>query len=280
MDDFDTFLKAQPRLAPSSQRTYAAILKSAGAQDLKSWLRTKISNQVPKGTVLTTRAAARLYLTGVLEFDREAVDRLLCVDEGVRGKDDKMRRALTQTQLATYYQALEEMVPDPSYTILALLPPTGMRISEITGLKLSNLKQQDGRVVFVVKGKGSKERMINIGRAGERFLRSYLETHQPTNWVFPTVTGAPISPHGVRMYTRKIAKNMRFADELWDLSPHVLRHTFATMELEKGTDLVTLQEMMGHKDISTTRRYVHPSSTRKQLAADALDDLIPLPRKK
>ena len=255
----------QQGLLPSTRAKYKEIIDSAGDTPLLSWVRSKVHARTPIGTILPMRAAVKHYLIAEMGYTEDEIKGLL---PKAKGRPAALRDALSPTQLAQYHAALEQVDREPAHTILTLLPMTGLRISEICGLRLNNIRNYDGRPILVFHGKGDKPRTIPLGRSGKRALDGYLEREKPTDWLFLTYnyTG-PIGPPAIRKYTRKIAQDY---PSLAGLSPHVLRHTFATMALRNGMDLARLQIILGHKSIETTRRYLHPTVGDLQDAMDKM----------
>ena len=261
----DKHLKRQG-LLPSTRDKYQEILETASAEsgDLVKWMESKIHARTPIGTVLPLRAAVKHYLISVMGYDADDVQELL---PKARGRANKLRQALTPTQLALYHAAVDQIDVEPAHTILALLPATGLRIGEITGLHRDNLEVHEGRIHLQFRGKRDKERVVPLNRASTQLLQAFLEKENPREYLFTGYSGTPIGPHAIRKYTRAMADKY---PDLTGLSPHTLRHTFATMALRKGVDLKNLQVLMGHESISTTQRYLHP--TREDLS-DAMDKL-------
>jgi integrase/recombinase XerD len=143
--------------------------------------------------------------------------------------------------------------------ILEFLYATGVRVSELVGLRLTNLDLDEG--LCSVFGKGSKERMVPLGRPACVALSRYLGEVRPTlergkggGRVFLNQRGRPLSRTAVWKIVKAAAS---LAGIEAGVSPHVLRHTFATHLLEGGADLVAVQELLGHVDISTTQIYTH-----------------------
>ena len=148
--------------------------------------------------------------------------------------------------------------------MLELLYATGLRVSELTSLSLTAV---DPTVGFVrCMGKGSKERVVPVGSSALTWLKEYLTRGRPslttgtdTSVLFPGRGGRRLTRQAfwksVRSYARKagIAKHM---------TPHTLRHSFATHLLEHGADLRSVQLMLGHADISTTQIYTHVGRAR------------------
>lgn len=256
----------QRGLLPSTKDKYQSILDAAQKGDLVDWINARVHARTPLGTVLPMRAAVKHYLISVEGYDEETVDALL---PGARGREAQPRQALSPSGLATYLIASDAVDNEPARTILLLLPKTGLRISEITGLKTADLKQRDGRWFFSLRGKGDKHRLVPLPPAAERTMEAYLEgPHKPRGeWLFGSSWGGAITPAAIRKYTRQIADDF---PELEKLSPHVLRHTYATSLLRKGVDIKTLQVLMGHENIQTTQRYLHPELDDLAGAADRL----------
>ncbi|WP_080845367.1 site-specific tyrosine recombinase XerD [Cytobacillus gottheilii] len=149
--------------------------------------------------------------------------------------------------------------------MLELLYATGIRVSELIGLNQEDVHLTMGFVRCI--GKGNKERIIPLGRTAAKALDDYLQKGRP---VFVSKKHRDdalfLNHHGKRLSRQgfwKILKGLaREAGIQKDLTPHTLRHSFATHLLENGADLRAVQEMLGHADISTTQIYTHVTKTR------------------
>lgn len=161
-------------------------------------------------------------------------------------------------------------VPDPSTpagardrAVLELLYATGMRVGELATLRLSDLDLSSAQVR--VMGKGGKQRVLPLHRLAIDRLRGYLLTARPafdrrgTDMLFLTSTGRSMSTDALR---RMLKKRLAEAGQSSSITPHALRHTFATHLLEAGADLRTVQELLGHIALSTTQIYTHLSVKR------------------
>ncbi len=148
--------------------------------------------------------------------------------------------------------------------ILELLYATGMRVSELCRLKITDLSD-----TFVkVKGKGKKERVIPVGRKAIEAVDHYLlhfrkEATEENGLLFLSLKGRPIDRITVWTRVKIYAKS---AGIIKSISPHTLRHSFATHLLENGADLRLIQDMLGHEDIGTTDRYTHVTGRRLKSA--------------
>jgi site-specific recombinase XerD len=253
----------QQGLLPSTRAKYAEIVQSVpDGDDPIDWLRSKVHARTPIGTVLPMRAAIKHWLIAEHGYTPEELKGLL---PKAKGRSTNTREALLPEQLAVYHMAVDEVDRQPANIILKLLPMTGLRIGEMCSLSRESLDARRDGWYLVFRGKGDKKRVVPLSKSATLALHAYLEAEQPGHWLFEGYMGRPISPHGVRKYTRKIAADY---PDLDGLSPHILRHTFATMALRRGMDLVTLQTILGHESIETTRRYLHPD---RQMLRDGMD---------
>jgi integrase/recombinase XerD len=148
--------------------------------------------------------------------------------------------------------------------LLEVMYACGLRASEAIGLELMDVDIEEG--VLRARGKGSKERVVPIGQAALRALRTYLERGRPKlvkgapeAHLFVNFRGGHLTRQGLYKIVRRHAQTAGLADRM---SPHTLRHTFATHLLSGGCDLRSVQEMLGHADVSTTQLYTHLSSER------------------
>lgn len=149
--------------------------------------------------------------------------------------------------------------------MLELLYATGMRVSELINLDVSQVNLMMGFVSVI--GKGDKERIVPLGSTSIRVLEDYLKTTRPKMIKKERTDSLFLNFHGRRLTRQgfwKILKQLKIdAGITKHLTPHTLRHSFATHLLENGADLRAVQEMLGHADISTTQLYTHIS--KKQI---------------
>lgn len=257
---FEAYLR-QKQLAPSTRRKYLATVARVSG-DPAAWLRKQVDARTPIGTLLPMRAAIKSFMLYRGE-DPAVVDSLL---PSARGRKPGQRKALTEAQLNRYIERVDT-IHEPVRTILLLLPDTGLRIQEACSLRRENLQRIDDIPSLVFRGKGDKERVLPLtGRAREN-LSSYLRVARPEDFLFIGRKGGPITADGVRRVIRRIRGSL----DLPDLSPHVLRHTFATRLLRAGVDLRRVQELMGHSSIVTTAHYQHPDARSLRDALRSLE---------
>jgi len=217
----------------ASRRT--VIRKLAAIRSFFKFLfKEKLTAVNPADSVFTPKMERRLP-----EFlDRETMEELLRApkDEGTFGARDR--------------------------AILEVLYSTGMRVSELVGIDMTHMDLIAG--VVKVRGKGKKERITILGKEAEKALRTYLDRRKPLakdpeGALFINKNGKRLSDRGVR---RLVDKYVRQCSIEKKISPHSLRHSFATHLLNNGADLRSVQELLGHKNLSTTQIYTH-LGTRK-----------------
>lgn len=147
--------------------------------------------------------------------------------------------------------------------ILEMFYSTGIRVSELVNLKLSDIHFLDKRIKIL--GKGSKERYVLYGSVLEKKLNLYLQNgYQELNknksdFIFLNKNGTPLTTRGVETILDQVLKKSGLN---YHISPHVLRHTFATDMLNNGADLKIVQELLGHENLATTQIYTHVSNER------------------
>lgn len=241
--------------------------EGAGASDpgavtaamLREWVFSLKEAGLAATSIRRAQSAVRTYFgflvnEGVLET--APTDRL----EAPKA-DRKLPDFLTHQEIDALLTA-----PDPDHrlfwrdrAILETLYATGMRVSELVELRISAVDLQEG--FASVFGKGAKERFVPIGTPAARALERYLREVRPgldsgggAGRVFLNARGTPMRRESVFVIVRDTARR---AGIRRPVSPHTLRHTFATHLVEGGADLAAVQELLGHADISTTQIYTH-----------------------
>ncbi len=172
-----------------------------------------------------------------------------------------------------YYDELEKLLSIPDRTkpmgirdalILELLYSTGIRVSEIVNIKLSDINKSACSIKIL--GKGNKERYVLYGNVLKELLKLYLNKSRPiiikkqkNDYLILNHLGNKLTDRGIRNIMDNILKHSELK---YHISPHVLRHTFATHMLDNGADLKTVQELLGHENLSTTEIYTHVTNER------------------
>ncbi|MFZ5566240.1 MAG: site-specific tyrosine recombinase XerD [Pseudomonadota bacterium] len=182
----------------------------------------------------------------------------------------RVPKTLSEAQVETLLAAPGEDTPLAvrDRTMIELMYASGLRVSELVGLKTFNISLSEH--VLRVFGKGSKERLVPFGEVASQWLQRYLQEARPallagkqTDDLFVTVRGTRAGEAMTRvMFWQLVKKYARVAGITAPLSPHTLRHAFATHLLNHGADLRAVQMLLGHADISTTTIYTHVARER------------------
>jgi integrase/recombinase XerC len=166
-----------------------------------------------------------------------------------------------------YYNDLLEIIEEAGKSkdglrdrlIIELLYATGIRVSELVNIKINDIDFKNRKIV--VCGKGNKERIVYYGEYAEEVLNNYLETHKSNKekYLMMNSKGEKITDRGIRYIIENIMKKLSVKTHV---TPHVLRHTFATDMLNNGCDIKVVQELLGHSSLRTTEVYTHVTNER------------------
>jgi len=237
--DLICFIHHQSR-AGLSPRSMARVISS-----LKSFYRFLILDGILKKNPAVDLSSPKTWLALPKFLTVKEVESLLSQpeEENVRGIRDK--------------------------AMLELLYATGLRASELVSLKIKDLNLEDGFLLCL--GKGGKERLVPIGESAVEAVRKYRDEARPkllkqtSEFLFVTQRGGAFTRQGfwklLKGYARKAGLDLK-------ISPHILRHSFATHLLERGADLRSVQLMLGHSQITTTQVYTHVSRKRLRRVYD------------
>jgi integrase/recombinase XerD len=217
-------------------------------------------------------SALKRFYRWLIERGRIAADPLLNVERPMRA--ERFPKTLSEAQVEALLDAPDTGTPLGlrDRALLELLYATGLRVSELVGLKLFELSLQDG--VVRTLGKGAKERLVPLGEFAADWLRRYLAAARAellkgrsSDHVFVTARARGSGGMTRQMAWTLLKKYATLAGIPRErISPHVLRHAFATHLLNHGADLRAVQMLLGHADISTTQVYTHVARERlKQL---------------
>jgi integrase/recombinase XerD len=293
IDLFLDYLAVERGLAASTVEAYGRDLcafaesvgsrrvSDLGAADIRSHLeRLERNGQGP-----SSRARALSALSGLLSYLRSTgeleSDPLADVERPRRGR--RVPRVLGPDEVVRLIEAPDESpVGIRDRAMLEVLYAAGLRVSELTGLRLGDV-ELEARVCRVL-GKGRKERLAPLGDAAVHWIERYLSEVR-SRWVcdlgvqqmFLSRRGGSLSRQAIWYRIRHWA---RIAGIEREITPHVLRHSFATHLLDGGADLRAVQEMLGHADIGTTEIYTHVSRERLHDLVDARHPRGTGPRRK
>jgi integrase/recombinase XerD len=235
------------------------ILKAATREDLLAVLAAEIQQGKSPRSVARYLSAYRQFYRWLVREGAISSDPVALIESPKTGRG--LPKALTEQQVETLLAApdLDSRLGKRDKSMLELMYATGLRVSELVGLELSNLNLNQG--VVRVMGKGRQERLVPIGDVAHDSLKDYLASGRPeflkgaqTDSVFVTSRKSAMTRQAFWYMLRRYAAQ---CDIPQNLSPHMLRHSFATHLLNHGADLRVVQLLLGHSDLSTTQIYTH-----------------------
>ncbi|RLD98854.1 MAG: site-specific tyrosine recombinase XerD [Aquificota bacterium] len=271
IDRYLSFLSAERGLSGHTLEGYGRDL-----WDLKSYLELlgldfeKVTSGVLMGYLMNlagrgfSPATIRRRLSAVRGFFAFLVEMGLTEVDPTEGLDNPRtwKRLPQVLSLDEVEKLLEAPSPQSPHglrdrAMLEVLYATGVRVSELVSIRLVDLDLE--RVVLRVVGKGRKERLVPLGGEALKWLERYLKVRgeldkRGSPYLFLTNRGGPMTRQRFWQLVKGYAKKVGITKEI---SPHTLRHSFATHILERGADLRSLQELLGHADLSTTQIYTH-----------------------
>jgi len=283
IDAYLAYLRDVRRMSDNTLESYARDLAALGSfaadnerdvstldrRDLEAFVRGLMASGLsPRSTARAVACVRGFYRFVAVEAGREA------------SAADDLRAPRAWPALPRFLD-LEEVdrllaAPDPSTprglrdkALVSVLYATGLRVSELLALKLPNLYMDEGYLTCV--GKGSKERLVPIGQEAIAWVRQYVASGRPllvtrpSPWLFVNARGGPLSRVGFWKLLKEYGIK---AGITHDISPHLLRHSFATHLLDRGADLRAIQLMLGHADLSTTQIYTHVLEARLRTVYD------------
>jgi integrase/recombinase XerD len=181
--------------------------------------------------------------------------------------EEKLPVVLSPAEVAAVFEATRNL---KHRTILMTIYAAGLRVSELTHLRVSDIDSQR-QVICVRQGKGRKDRQVMLSPKLLEVLRIYWKSYRPAVWLFPgNPSDRPITRETVSTICRQAGEAARLSKRI---SPHTLRHCFATHLLEDAIDLRRIQVLLGHRNLKTTAKYLHVSNLAVRTTVSPLDRL-------
>jgi site-specific recombinase XerD len=262
-------------LSPNTQTVYLrAVARFAlhyhkppdqlGVQEVRTYLIHLINErQVAPSTFNLVRCALRFFYTVTLNR-AWVLDRIVCQKE-----PKQLPVVLSSEEVRALFAATRRL---KSRALLMTLYAAGLRVSEVTALQVTDIDSQR-MAIRVRQGKGNKDRYVMLSPILLGVLREYWRKYRPTTWLFPGATpDRPMTSQAVRCLCVTAGRRARLNKRI---SPHTLRHTFATHLLEAGTDIRTIQALLGHRSLRTTALYTYVSLDKVAATKSPLDLLQP-----
>ncbi|MFH1332188.1 MAG: site-specific tyrosine recombinase/integron integrase [archaeon] len=229
-------------------------------EDIKNYLAHAISDEKAAPRSIALKKAALKFLYD--EMMRKGIVNL---------KTPKIPKSSPSVLTKEEIKSLIEAAPrDKTRLIMELIYSSGLRVSECVTLKVNDL-DLDGKIVRVKSGKGNKDRITILSQTVVNGLRRYILTlDKNEQYLFPNSKGSNLSVRNIQKLVQKAASKAGIKK---NVSPHVLRHSFATHLLEGGTDIRLIQELLGHSQLSTTQIYTHVSREQISRIKSPLDTI-------
>jgi integrase/recombinase XerD len=292
VEDFLQYLRHERGQAEHTQKTYAALLnkftKWAAKQNLTDWKSVELQHLMaflqhererpladePKESIKRLSSeSVYLEIAALRAFYRFAENEKLLPTNVAENLSlprrwKRLPKALTNDEITKLLAPDSAEQPTPGslcdQAILELAYASGLRLAELRNLRLEQLHLDAGFINVI--GKGNKERVVPVGKIAVAALNRYIEAgrprlvtpRSPAN-VFLTKRGTPFA--SVTLWLR-IKNRVKRTGVVRNITPHMLRHSFATHLLERGADLRVIQELLGHANISTTEVYTHVTGNR------------------
>jgi site-specific recombinase XerD len=269
------------RYPASTRRQYRLAL-----DDFATWYRQSYG-EAPIANLLTEEELRewRAHLTGVRQLQAATVNQRLSAVKSLaraNGRDLTVRgvrrvpqpvEPLNGRELGRLFAAAEgkRWLDARNVALLSVMGRAGLRVSEVCALQIGDveLNPRSGSAL-VRQGKGLKERSVPLSLQARKDLAAYLEVRPtaPAAQLFLSKSQRALSVRAVQRMVKRVARLALIDGK--DVTPHVLRHTFATRFLRKGGDLATLQSLLGHANLSTTARYLHPNAAQVQAMVEGM----------
>ena len=264
--------------AADANTTITGAMLAADANQIRDFLARLDEHQYSSATMARKIATLRSFYRWAEKFSFVATNPMVLIRTPRQAK--RLPKAIDVEQVERLLSAPDctDLLGARDRAILETLYSTGIRVSELVSINRGDI--DTANQAMVVRGKGRKERLVPLGSHAIAALAHYIEMlkHDPRGAVEAGSEEAPlfINKHGGRLSTRsvrrKVSKYLAKAGLDPDISPHTLRHSFATHLLDNGADLRSVQELLGHQSLSTTQVYTHLSTQRMR---DAYDDAHP-----
>ncbi len=239
-------------------------LLEVGGGDISRFLAFRYNQGIGSRSTARLLSTLRRFYAYQLRENRIAVDPTALIDMPYIGR--KLPSSLSENDVDALLKAPETSNPlgYRDRAMLEMLYATGLRVSELVGLRLEQVSLRQG--VVKITGKGNKERLVPFGEEAMEWLEGYLQTIRPailgerqSAFLFVTNRGDGMTRQAFWHMIKRRAKEAGIVKEL---SPHTLRHAFATHLLNHGADLRVVQLLLGHSDLSTTQIYTHIARER------------------
>lgn len=285
LQEYLTYLQVEKGLAANSVASYRRDLRQLAQwsaeqcskeireltrSEVAAWLASRSRDGLNPRSVARALSAVRGLFSFLILDGHLTIDPTSDIAPPLAGT--ALPHFLTEEQV----NALLQAVPADTFeslrdrALLELMYACGLRVSEAISLRLGEIELNRG--LLLCRGKGNKQRQIPVGQSALRWLTMYLDARggqanrpRKTDWLFIKQTGSSIS----RQFVWRMIKNRAGQLKLPNVTPHTLRHSFATHLMQRGADSRSVQSLLGHRDLSTTQIYTHITDQRLRSMYDS-----------
>ena len=278
LTDYQKYLSLEKRYPETTVTSYLNALKkyeefieekninykTINKDEIRSYLKYLDEEEYSKSSVSQTLSALRNFYSFLVNNNIISSNQFKLIRNPK--KEKHLPNFLQPNELQEIFDSIELDTPlgIRNRLIIELLYATGLRVSELVNLKVNDIDKSNHEIRVV--GKGDKERIVFFGEYALKYLNLYLETarnellngKREDNLILNN-NGKPITSRGIELVIDKIVEEAAIKH---NISPHVIRHTFATDMLNNGADLKSVQELLGHSSLSTTQIYTHITNER------------------
>jgi len=278
LNDYKKYLTYEKRYPETTVNSYMNALikyqefinynkinyKTINRDQIREYLKFLDENNYSKNSVSQTLSALRSFYSFLVNNGTITSNQFKLIRNPK--KEKHLPNFLQPDELQEIFDSIELETPlgIRNRLIIELLYATGLRVSELVNLEIGDIDKSNREIRVV--GKGDKERIVFFGEYALKFLNLYLKESRPKllngkkeDILILNKDGDPITSRGIEVVIDKIVKEAALKH---NISPHVIRHTFATDMLNNGADLKSVQELLGHSSLSTTQIYTHITNER------------------
>jgi len=231
--------------------------ETASLDDIKTFLASQIDNYSRKSQSLLI-SSLRFFYTNIIDKPE------IVIKLKTPKKEKKIPIVLTKEEVKLL---IDNADYEKTKLMVKTLYSTGLRVSELTNLTPKDLDLNNNNG-WVRKGKGSKDRMFYFSPSLSKELKKYLENNPNNKYLFSEEK--PLTPRNIQTIMKRLSKKANINKKI---TPHTLRHSFATHLLENGANLAEIQQLLGHENLETTRIYTHISQEQLKKIKNPLDNL-------
>jgi integrase/recombinase XerD len=272
IDRFEEMLVADKNLAPQTISSYKSDIKKflkiynidVCKNDVGNYIEKLREDGLKQSSILRNVTSLKNFF--MFLHDECVISRNPTENIRLKNKDKPLPKVVSEDEMRLLISKFESSGCSKLKSMLHILYGAGLRVSELVELRTDSITIDDetGRISLIIRGKGGRERVLPLHEVAVRTILDYIRTRTPVrgnNFLFPSSSRlGHITRQGFAKTLKKFATEAGIPGPR--ISPHVVRHAFATHLLANGANILVIQKLLGHKDISTTQIYTHVSNEK------------------